>query len=111
MPLFVAIDSALYQFRQQCIRRRKLEVCIAFFCRSQIVTGRGCRYIPRAIFRTLLSFQKSDTMFLKGIRKPVTTEVFRKQLLVEGKVPKELNGVYIRTGPNPQFQPLGGYHW
>lgn len=42
---------------------------------------------------------------------PVSREVFSTQLRVEGEVPSDMNGAYIRTGPNPQHKPWGGYHW
>ena len=39
-------------------------------------------------------------------------ELFQTDLkVVAGTVPKELNGTFLRTGPNPQHQPWGGYHW
>ena len=28
-----------------------------------------------------------------------------------GEIPDDLNGVYVRNGPNPQFEPQGRYHW
>lgn len=31
--------------------------------------------------------------------------------MVQGAVPKDLTGVFVRTGPNPQFKPHGRYHW
>jgi carotenoid cleavage dioxygenase len=30
--------------------------------------------------------------------------------LLRGRVPEDLNGVYLRNGPNPRFAPLGRYH-
>jgi carotenoid cleavage dioxygenase-like enzyme len=40
---------------------------------------------------------------------PVQQEVHAHELqVVEGAVPVELDGVYMRTGPNPQFEPQGG---
>lgn len=30
--------------------------------------------------------------------------------LVKGQIPADLNGVYMRTGPNPRFTPKGRYH-
>lgn len=42
---------------------------------------------------------------------PVDTEIFQEDLqVVEGSLPKELNGVLLRTGPNEPFKPWGGYH-
>jgi carotenoid cleavage dioxygenase-like enzyme len=43
---------------------------------------------------------------------PVDKEVFQTELeVLEGSIPAGLEGVYIRTGPNPQHKPWGGYHW
>ena len=32
-------------------------------------------------------------------------------LPVIGEIPRDLDGVYLRNGPNPQFPPVGRYHW
>ena len=42
---------------------------------------------------------------------PVHREITADKLKVIGHVPPELNGMYVRNGPNPQFTPLGHYHW
>tara|TARA_R110000824_G_scaffold390760_24_gene588146 strand:+ start:23427 stop:24857 length:1431 start_codon:yes stop_codon:yes gene_type:complete len=44
---------------------------------------------------------------------PVMGEVDAPDLVVvEGELPKELNGTLYRNGPNPMFPPLGDkYHW
>jgi len=31
--------------------------------------------------------------------------------VLEGRLPDDLNGVYVRNGPNPQHSPIGRYHW
>lgn len=49
--------------------------------------------------------------FLQGNFAPVTEEVTEAELKVIGKVPAELNGLFVRNGPNPQFPPLRHYHW
>src|SRR5262245_13320925 len=40
--------------------------------------------------------------------------VFEEQVLdalpVEGEIPADLNGIYLRNGPNPRFEPNGRYH-
>src|SRR4029453_4786881 len=38
-------------------------------------------------------------------------EVTLDDLEVLGEIPDHLNGVYVRNGPNPQFDPRGRYHW
>jgi carotenoid cleavage dioxygenase len=42
---------------------------------------------------------------------PVQTELTVDELTVLGELPPELNGMFVRNGPNPQFSPLGRYHW
>jgi carotenoid cleavage dioxygenase len=49
--------------------------------------------------------------FLAGNYGPVTTEVTDEDLEVEGQVPAELAGRYLRIGPNPFVTPDGPYHW
>lgn len=34
-----------------------------------------------------------------------------KDLAVHGFLPQCLNGMFLRVGPNPKFDPLAGYHW
>jgi carotenoid cleavage dioxygenase-like enzyme len=55
---------------------------------------------------------KAENPFLSGTMAPVNTEVFTMDLkVVEGAIPPDMSGVFLRTGPNPQHQPWGGYHW
>ncbi len=42
---------------------------------------------------------------------PVREEIFAQELTVIGKLPQELEGTFLRNGPNPQFHPVGLYHW
>ncbi len=49
--------------------------------------------------------------FLENNFAPVPEEVTADRLKVVGKLPAELDGMYVRNGPNPQFEPLGPYHW
>ncbi|MFO0815009.1 MAG: carotenoid oxygenase family protein [Gemmatales bacterium] len=49
--------------------------------------------------------------FLKGNYAPVQEEVTLDSLKVLGSIPKDLNGLYVRNGPNPLFKPTGPYHW
>jgi carotenoid cleavage dioxygenase-like enzyme len=46
---------------------------------------------------------------LQGPFAPVTEETDAADLPVEGELPVELDGVYLRNGPNPRFTPLGSY--
>ena len=51
-----------------------------------------------------------DTPFLKGLMAPVADERDDHDLQVVGEIPQALRGMFVRTGPNPQFAPLGAYH-
>nr|XP_061799979.1 uncharacterized protein LOC133591450 [Nerophis lumbriciformis] len=48
--------------------------------------------------------------YLEGVWQPVFDEIVADKLEVIGEVPRDLNGVYLRNGPNPRFQPRGRYH-
>jgi len=49
--------------------------------------------------------------YLSGNFAPVHEEILADNLTVIGELPSELNGVFVRNGPNPQFPPQGRYHW
>jgi len=51
-----------------------------------------------------------QTPFLQGLMAPVTDERDDPDLEVIGQIPPNLRGMFVRTGPNPQFAPLGAYH-
>ncbi len=46
---------------------------------------------------------------LRGVFAPQVREVDTPDLVIEGELPAEIEGDYIRNGPNPRFSPLGGY--
>lgn len=52
-----------------------------------------------------------DNAFLQGYYEPLTTECTAPDLIVEGEIPKDLNGTFYRNGPNPQFAPEREYHF
>lgn len=47
---------------------------------------------------------------LTGTFAPVLKEEVLENLSIEGELPTDLNGVYLRNGPNPKFEPKGTYH-
>ncbi len=47
--------------------------------------------------------------FLQDQFAPVDEEIDVADVRVEGRLPEELNGSYLRNGPNPQFRPIGSY--
>ena len=48
---------------------------------------------------------KSDNVFLQGINAPVFHEVEIDSLPVTGEIPLDIEGMYLRNGPNPMFKP------
>ena len=51
-----------------------------------------------------------DQPMLRGLFVPLTNEIDVAQLQVTGAIPPALDGAFIRNGPNPRFEPVGGYH-
>ena len=52
------------------------------------------------------------SVYLSGGFAPVERELHESELeVVEGELPSGLAGAFVRTGPNPALQPMGGYHW
>jgi carotenoid cleavage dioxygenase len=47
---------------------------------------------------------------LSGGFAPIHMECDAPDLVVEGEIPRELNGAFFRNGPNAQFAPRGNYH-
>jgi carotenoid cleavage dioxygenase-like enzyme len=47
--------------------------------------------------------------YLSGRFAPVGRESDADELLVEGSLPGDIDGVFMRNGPNPKFPPLGSY--
>jgi carotenoid cleavage dioxygenase-like enzyme len=65
----------------------------------------------RGVLRALQLFKSvANPDDLAGVNAPVATERYTRELAVEGSIPPELNGLYIRTGGNNQHPPVGGYH-
>ena len=52
-----------------------------------------------------------DNAFLQGYYEPLTAECSAPDLVIEGEMPKDLNGTFYRNGPNPQFPPKNEYHF
>lgn len=52
-----------------------------------------------------------DDPFLRGNYASWPMEGEIHDMVVEGEIPRALNGTLYRNGPNPQFAPRGRYHW
>lgn len=53
---------------------------------------------------------EEENPYLLGVFAPVDRELTLTDLEVIGEIPKDLNGVYLRNGPNRQFVAPGRYH-
>src|SRR5688572_17998101 len=60
---------------------------------------------------TLDSRLATENPYLGGPYEATREEFTLEGLEVVGEIPDDLNGVYVRNGPNPQFDPRGRYHW
>jgi len=49
--------------------------------------------------------------YLEGNFAPVRQEITADALRVIGELPPDLSGMFVRNGANPQFSPIGSYHW
>ena len=48
--------------------------------------------------------------FLRGNFAPVREKATADDLKVVGELPPEMDGMFVRNGPNPQFPPIKNYH-
>ncbi len=48
--------------------------------------------------------------FLRGNFAPLRTECDAPDLVITGELPRELNGSFLRNGPNPLYPPRDNYH-
>lgn len=55
--------------------------------------------------------KRPKSPFLEGNFAPLSEEHTTDALKVTGVIPKALDGLFVRNGPNPQFPPAGHYHW
>lgn len=58
-----------------------------------------------------LALDTEDNPYLLDGYAPVDTEIQAEDLEVIGEIPNDLNGLYVRNGPNPRYRPTGRYHW
>ena len=68
-----------------------------------------------AFFNYKLKVDPSKNFALRGNFAPVREEMqyqIDKSMIREGAVPTDVNGVFLRNGPNPMFMPPhGGHFW
>jgi carotenoid cleavage dioxygenase len=54
-----------------------------------------------------MSTPMPDNPFLQGFFEPLQMECDAPDLIIEGEIPKDLNGSFYRNGPNPRYTPPG----
>lgn len=59
----------------------------------------------------LSAFAAAESPYLEGGYAPIETEITARDLPVEGHLPDDLSGVFVRTGSNPRLHPAGHYHF
>jgi carotenoid cleavage dioxygenase-like enzyme len=57
------------------------------------------------------AWEVTGNPYLAGLFAPVLEERDDDGLEVIGEIPGDLEGVFLRNGPNPRFTPEGRYHW
>lgn len=53
----------------------------------------------------------NDIPTLQGGFAPISDELSCELTDIQGEVPTDLNGMYVRNGPNRRFEAPGRYHW
>ncbi len=134
-----AEETELLQFlsdkktRQQKLKERLTKIILnSKFLKAVISdTGEGAKIsnqgvrnagyyarIPNLILSQLYT-RESDPLLKDDMNKiylddnfaPIQKESDIEELKVIGEIPPQLSGMFLRNGPNPQFEPLGLYHW
>ena len=60
---------------------------------------------------TAIQLNQDVNPYMQGNFRPVQEEVTEFELEVLGDIPKELNGRYLRNGPNPFAEVPNNHHW
>jgi carotenoid cleavage dioxygenase len=58
-----------------------------------------------------VALDSGENPYLMGGYAPVDNEIDASGLEVIGEIPEDLNGLYVRNGPNPKYKTEGRYHW
>ncbi|GAA5163162.1 carotenoid oxygenase family protein [Pseudonocardia eucalypti] len=65
---------------------------------------------PIAVARPMAQPEQEHNPYTLGVFAPVHEEITAEDLPVAGTIPKDLNGVYLRNGPNRRFAAPGRFH-
>src|SRR2546427_3922689 len=116
----VGIHSHDRRPTRDCLRRSRPPAGLRFAFHISIVPpGRHRSVVPLLWYPAMsLHVDRADLAtvtevnpYLMGAFAPTHEELTLTDLEVVGEIPEDLNGVYVRNGPNPQFEPRGRYHW
>lgn len=58
-----------------------------------------------------VALDAGENPYLLGPYAPVDQEIDAEDLQVIGTIPADLEGLYVRNGPNPRQPTIGRYHW
>jgi carotenoid cleavage dioxygenase len=58
-----------------------------------------------------VALDAGENPYLVGPYAPVDEEIDASDLEVIGEIPADLQGMYVRNGPNPRYRTEGRYHW
>jgi len=77
--------------------------------RATVTKGLG---LVAGFNRARLAATAASSPYLEGVHKPMDAEFTLENLVVSGVIPQELDGRYLRIGPNPAGpQNPAAYHW
>lgn len=81
------------------------------FAHRESTAGFTGKHVLKVESEIPIRIEPGQNPFLRGIFAPIGSEITADELKVIGEIPHDLEGIYLRNGPNPVFQPRGRYHW
>ncbi|XP_024518892.1 carotenoid 9,10(9',10')-cleavage dioxygenase 1 isoform X2 [Selaginella moellendorffii] len=75
------------------------------------IAAKLCDGIEALLVQLFSGASSKSNLFLQENFAPVGESGPFADLPVTGALPECLNGEFVRTGPNPRFEPTAGYHW
>ncbi|KAL6763314.1 retinal pigment epithelial membrane protein-domain-containing protein [Haematococcus lacustris] len=111
--MYLNIRRASSRKAQQLLQLRKhLPLKVLVPLAGAMYVWKRRRHIVSSLYDMLVvDVSGEDNTFLSGNFGPVDEESTDADLPVDGTLPLELKGIFMRNGPNPYFKPQGSYHW
>lgn len=127
----VATDVTNVSSRQLTLQRRFMSMMLDSKFLANVLqmeqssmvsqTALGTGYYARVPYQVISRFSTTANtkiladdmakLYLTDNFAPVKKEITANNLKIEGELPKQLEGMFLRNGPNPQFKPVGLHHW